>query len=106
MKIDNFAPAGTIAISVSTSSSAGTFITQDSIYAHDVMLTNAGSVICYVAIQKASAVAVVPSTEQLNALPVLPGYAIIVPKGTGNASIAAITASGSTTLLATAGEGN
>lgn len=109
MLIDNFFSTGTIAINATTSSGSQVFASQNSILAESIEIYNSGLVPVFVAFGKTgtSTTASVPSsTEVVNGRPIAPGAIMVLKFGIGNDTVAAITASGTATIYATAGGGN
>lgn len=101
----NFKPFGTVAVLASNSSTDATFTTSKSIGAESVMVDNSGTQLCFVAFGTDSATAAAPTTETQNATPVAGGAIMVLRKGAGANKVAAITASGASTVYFTAGEG-
>ena len=68
-------------------------------------ITNLGSTTAYIEMGSTSAVAVVPTTTTLGSMPIAAGETKVITTG-GQTSLAAITASGTTTLSVTPGTGS
>lgn len=102
----NFNANGTLAVTSSTVSALGNFITAQSIAADSCMVYNAGSNVAFVAFGKTSVTASVPTTEKSNATPVAAGAIMVLTKGVGNDAVATITSTQSGTMYFTAGQGN
>jgi hypothetical protein len=104
---ENFTPGETVSLAVQSSSASVSFSLAQSAGYPDCMVTNAGSQAAFVAFGiGASTVAGTPGVGALNATPVLGGETMILRKGVGNITCAALTLAGSTTLYFTAGQGN
>ena len=107
----NFLPYETVPLSVSTSSSSVTFKLPASKDMGDVLVYNAGSAPAFLAFGNGSATATLPGTSgTTNSTPVPPAGYVILTKNRDLSlradTVAAITASGSTTLYITSGMGN
>jgi len=104
---ENFTPGETISLSAGTTSASVSFsLVQSAIYP-DCMVTNAGMQTAFVTFGSGvSTLAGLPGPGALNAVPVLGGETVILRKGMGSSTCAAVTAASSTTLYFTAGQGN
>lgn len=100
---DNFTEGETIGVSATTGGAAASFSLAQSANYPDVLVTNAGSVIAFVGFGGS---ANVPGAGVVNALPVLPGVAMVLRKGIGITQCSGITLSGTAQLYFTAGEGS
>ncbi len=104
---ENFTPGETVVLTAQSTSASVSFALAQSASYPDCMIANAGSATAFVAFGiGASCTAGTPGAGALNAVPVLPGESLILRKGVGCTSCAAVTSSGSTTLYFTAGQGN
>ncbi len=104
---ENFTPGETLVLTAQSTSASVSFSLAQSASYPDCMVTNAGGQTAFVAFGVGtSTAAATPAAGALNAVPVLAGESIILRKGVGSSSCAAIAPSGSTTLYFTAGQGN
>jgi hypothetical protein len=94
--IQTFTPTGTASLSATVTSASVAFPSTGGVL--NVMLVNTGSVPAYIAIGNSSVVATT------SGIPVLPGQPIVLAQGIST-NIAAITASGTTSLSVTSGTG-
>lgn len=85
----------TESISVTTTSASATLGFQSD----QVVLTNAGSTLCFVIVGSGA------QTALTSHLPILPGASVVITKPLAALTVAAITAAGTTTLYATPGIG-
>jgi len=100
---ENFTPGETVSLSAQTSGASITFSLAQSASYPDCMIANAGNFVAFVGF---GAPANLPGAGIANATPVLAGETLVLRKGVGVAQCSAITASGSTTLYFTAGQGS
>jgi hypothetical protein len=104
---ENFTPGETVSLAAQTTSGSVTFSLAQSANYPDVMITNAGAQAVFIAFGNGpSTVAALPGAGVTAAVPVLAGETMILRKGIGNATCAAITSTGTSTLYFTAGQGN
>lgn len=106
--IKNTVPHGTITITAATTAGgvSGTFTTVNSKQDDSVLCSNAGAVTVFIAFGTGSATATVPTTETQGATAILAGESLVLTKGTGADTVAAITASSTSTLYCTAESGS
>lgn len=99
---DAFKPNATVILAVTSTSAAVTIPTSNP----TLEIQNEGDVTAFIAWHPTAATATVPTgTAARTCYPILPGHAKTITVEEGHASIAAITASGSTTIYITTGEG-
>ncbi len=102
-----FTPGETVSLSAQTVSASVSFSLTQSANYPDCMISNAGTQTAFVTFgQGSGTIAALPGAGVLDAIPVLAGETMILHKGVGNATCAAITSFGGTTLYFTAGQGN
>lgn len=101
---DNFTPGESIPLTATTSGAQASFILVQSVAFTDCMVTNAGSVMAFVGF--GSTPAQLPGTSgTANATPVPAGASVVLRKGAAT-QCSAITASSTTQLYFTAGQGS
>lgn len=116
-KMINFIPGETVPLNAGTTSSSVKFVLSGSWSSRDVMVTNAGTAVAFVAFHSASATPTatlpVAGTNNINATnnctPILPGAIMVLCKNNRApdcTQCAAITVTGTTQLYFTAGVGN
>ncbi len=104
---ENFTPGETIYLNAGLTSASVSFALAQSAIYPDCLVTNAGTEIAFVGFGVgAQTQATFPGSGALGAVPVLPGESMILRKGVGCSSCAAIVPAGATTLYFTAGQGN
>ena len=104
---ENFTAGETVPLAAGTSSTSVSFSLSQSAAYPDCLVVNTGSQLAFVGFGSGAQVqANAPGAGAVNAVPVLPGEALILRKGVGNITCSALSQSGSTTLYFTAGQGN